>query len=98
MRLHAPPRAFAHAVAPVLRVAVLAVAMQARSMPGDWTCPECGASPVFASRSDCFRCGAPRPADGGRVAPRRRGGSEYVREEGDRAPVDVDRVERLIVR
>ena len=32
---------------------------------GDWTCPECGASPVFAARTECFRCGAPRPADGG---------------------------------
>jgi hypothetical protein len=32
---------------------------------GDWTCDECGASPVFASRVDCFRCGAPRPSGAG---------------------------------
>ena len=37
---------------------------------GDWTCGECGASPVFASRMDCFRCGAPKPAGAGFDAPR----------------------------
>ena len=33
--------------------------------PGDWTCGECGASPVFASKTSCFRCGAPRPESAG---------------------------------
>ena len=33
--------------------------------PGDWTCDECGAAPNFASRTECFRCGAPKPERGG---------------------------------
>ena len=28
---------------------------------GDWACPRCGAN-VFASKSSCFSCGAPKPA------------------------------------
>ena len=28
--------------------------------PGDWTCPACSAN-VFASKSRCFKCGAPNP-------------------------------------
>ena len=36
---------------------------------GDWTCAECGASPVFASRTTCFKCGAARPAGAGNVRP-----------------------------
>ena len=28
--------------------------------PGDWTCPACNAN-VFASKSRCFKCGAPNP-------------------------------------
>ena len=36
---------------------------QPQFRPGDWTCAECGASPVFASRTECFRCGAPRPGE-----------------------------------
>ena len=28
--------------------------------PGDWTCPGCGSN-VFASKSECFKCGAPKP-------------------------------------
>lgn len=31
-----------------------------RMRPGDWTCVSCGAV-VFASKDECFRCGAPRP-------------------------------------
>ena len=31
-----------------------------RMRPGDWTCISCGAV-VFASKDECFRCGAPRP-------------------------------------
>merc|ERR1719499_153576 len=27
--------------------------------PGDWECPECGAN-VFGSKSECFKCGAPK--------------------------------------
>ena len=37
--------------------------------PGDWTCAECGASPVFASRDSCFRCGAPKPTKPTPAAP-----------------------------
>ncbi|KAK3281835.1 hypothetical protein CYMTET_10396 [Cymbomonas tetramitiformis] len=33
--------------------------------PGDWECVECGFSPIFASRSECFKCGAPRPSGAG---------------------------------
>ncbi|KAJ1451536.1 hypothetical protein M885DRAFT_529427 [Pelagophyceae sp. CCMP2097] len=29
--------------------------------PGDWTCPSCRAN-VFASKSNCFKCGEPKPA------------------------------------
>lgn len=38
--------------------------------PGDWFCPACG-DLVFASRSACKMCGAPKPAgmDGGRYNP-----------------------------
>merc|ERR1740124_1433326 len=32
--------------------------------PGDWVCGSCGAN-VFASKSACFRCGAPKPMYGG---------------------------------
>lgn len=32
--------------------------------PGDWDCPECGAM-VFASKSECFKCGARKPSGGG---------------------------------
>ena len=28
--------------------------------PGDWTCPSCGAN-VFASKTNCFKCHAPKP-------------------------------------
>ena len=28
--------------------------------PGDWTCTQCGAN-VFASKSNCFKCQAPKP-------------------------------------
>jgi len=31
------------------------------SRPGDWPCPQCHNN-CFASRSICFKCGAPRPA------------------------------------
>lgn len=50
----------------LLRPVLVAMVMR----EGDWTCEECGASPVFASRMDCFRCGALRPSsDGGRGSP-----------------------------
>ncbi|KAL1521107.1 hypothetical protein AB1Y20_022661 [Prymnesium parvum] len=32
-----------------------------RARPGDWVCAECGGL-VFASRTECFACGAPTPA------------------------------------
>ena len=31
---------------------------------GDWSCPDCGAN-VFASKSECYRCGCARPAAAG---------------------------------
>merc|ERR1712061_483496 len=33
--------------------------------PGDWDCPKCGTM-NFASRGECFKCGATKPRDGGR--------------------------------
>merc|ERR1719499_1761879 len=35
------------------------------SKPGDWDCLDCGAM-NFASRTECFKCGARKPRDGGR--------------------------------
>ncbi len=32
--------------------------------PGDWECQSCGAN-VFASKNNCFKCGAPRPDGAG---------------------------------
>ena len=32
--------------------------------PGDWTCPGCQAN-VFASKSQCYRCGEGKPGGGG---------------------------------
>jgi RNA-binding protein FUS len=32
--------------------------------PGDWSCPSCNAN-VFASKSECFKCGTPNPSGGG---------------------------------
>ena len=32
--------------------------------PGDWECAQCGAN-VFASKSNCYKCGAPKPEDAG---------------------------------
>ena len=40
--------------------------------PGDWICPRCNAL-VFASRSECFKCGAPRPPGAGRETREDRG-------------------------
>ena len=28
--------------------------------PGDWPCPNCNAN-CFASRTECFKCGTPKP-------------------------------------
>jgi len=38
--------------------------------PGDWACPSCN-SHVFASKSECFHCGEPRPDRGSEMAPAR---------------------------
>lgn len=43
-----------------LRTALLLLCVP-KMRPGDWECPECGAAPNFASRYECFKCGAPRP-------------------------------------
>ena len=50
--------------------------------PGDWTCPECSAN-VFAMKSSCFRCGAPKP-NGGDDRYGDRGGDRYGDRGGDR--------------
>ena len=53
--------------------------------PGDWTCAECGIN-VFASKTECFRCRAPRPRGeaAGPGAPRARKSEDYSRAEGGR--------------
>ena len=66
---------------------------QPRAAPardGDWACPQCGVN-VFASKSECFRCRAPRPhgAPSGRDQAAEADGSESGRERGD-----GDRAER----
>lgn len=33
--------------------------------PGDWECPACGAN-NFASKTECFKCGAPKPEGSGK--------------------------------
>jgi len=48
---------------------------------GDWDCPKCGAM-VFASKDQCFKCGAERSGGGGRDRDDRRGGGRY----DDRSP------------
>jgi len=35
------------------------------SRPGDWDCEGCGATGNFASRGECFKCGAPKPEGAG---------------------------------
>ena len=37
---------------------------QGRARPGDWRCPSCNAM-VFASKFECFKCGAPKPGGAG---------------------------------
>ena len=32
--------------------------------PGDWKCPSCGSN-NFARRTECFKCGTRKPAEGG---------------------------------
>lgn len=46
------------------------------SRPGDWACPECHSN-VFASKTACYKCGAPKPGGGG-------GDDRYDRDRGDR--------------
>ena len=72
-------------------LAILAGGQEFKS--GDWDRGECGASPVFASRNDCFRCGAPKPAGAGfnadRARPRGGGSSEFRQNfEGTRCFVE----------
>ena len=31
------------------------------SRPGDWDCTSCGATGIFASRRECFKCKEPKP-------------------------------------
>ena len=40
---------------------------QGNVLPGDWTCPTCGAN-VFASKSRCFQCQTPNPDPMARAA------------------------------
>lgn len=34
---------------------------QAGGRPPDWDCPQCGATGVYGSKPNCFKCGAPNP-------------------------------------
>lgn len=61
MRAELITRTVRPAVAPLTRAASLVLLAMAK--PGDWACDECGASPNFARRTECFRCGAPKPRD-----------------------------------
>eukprot|EP00747_Dinoflagellata_sp_TGD_P186029 gnl/TRDRNA2_/TRDRNA2_42854_c0_seq1.p1 gnl/TRDRNA2_/TRDRNA2_42854_c0~~gnl/TRDRNA2_/TRDRNA2_42854_c0_seq1.p1 ORF type:complete len:237 (+),score=13.69 gnl/TRDRNA2_/TRDRNA2_42854_c0_seq1:130-840(+) len=45
-------------------------------LPGDWECPKCGGN-NYSRRTDCFRCGTPKPAEGGRGRRRSRSRSRY---------------------
>jgi len=63
--------------------------------PGDWECPECGAN-VFASKTECFKCGARKPSGyrddrGGRDRDFDRGGRDYDRGGRDHDRRDYDR-------
>jgi len=31
------------------------------SRPGDWDCPDCGATGNFKNKTECFKCQAPKP-------------------------------------
>jgi len=54
---------------------------------GDWMCPECGVN-VFASKSACFRCRAPKPAmassESGDSERRAQKSSDFNRDEDSR--------------
>ena len=87
-----------HVHAPACAVRVPSVVMQERrrveAKPGDWTCTECGAGPCFASRRECFRCGAPRPEGVGWDSPSRgRRDQDWDRPRG-RRDQDWDRPSR----
>jgi len=57
----------------------LSSAMETRA--GDWDCPQCG-DHQFARNSECRRCRAPKPLDGGcGGGVRNRGGQNYTRSE-----------------
>merc|ERR1719373_172899 len=64
------------------------------SKPGDWDCPECGGM-NFASRTECFKCGAPKESGrgGGRGGGRddRGGGRDYDLRDRGRSPSYDDR-------
>ncbi|CAE8601001.1 unnamed protein product [Polarella glacialis] len=51
------------------------------SRPGDWDCPKCSAM-VFASKSECFKCGEPKGGGG------RGGGGGGGRDRRDRSRSD----------
>jgi len=38
------------------------MAPQQQGRPGDWSCPECQTL-VFSYRTECFKCGTPKPAN-----------------------------------
>merc|ERR1719221_777738 len=50
---------------------------------GDWDCPQCGKL-VFASKDECFSCGAPKPRGAGGGGGGRGGYDDYGR--GGRSP------------
>merc|ERR1719277_1606373 len=50
---------------------------------GDWDCPRCGKM-VFASKTECFACGEPKPSGGGG------GGGDRYDDRDDRRYDDRD--------
>jgi hypothetical protein len=59
------------------------------AQPGDWTCPGCSAN-VFASKSSCYKCNAPKPAGAGMMAGGGMGGGG---EQGDEGPPPMDEID-----
>ena len=60
-----------------------------RRKDGDWDCAECGFM-NFASRRECYKCGAPGGGGGGGGVARRGGADAYARREDRYAPKPGD--------
>lgn len=79
-----PPRPCASPLLPPSMPPPMPLPSRARApvafKPGDWTCERCGFSPVFASRTTCFRCGAEKPKPSSEVEHRGPTHSEEYRQ------------------